>query len=159
MRPVPDRNVRRLRALAGAVALAALLGMGTLHMVYRSGLLLSSAGRWARLTPAEARRRAFGAAYVDAVEVIRRQLPEDAWYLLVPPKDFEETGWAAWLRHDLAPRRPILIESRDGRRLRTLNGATPPRWVRWAILSGDGGAPLLLTREEALDRLRARGGS
>jgi hypothetical protein len=129
-------------------------------MAYRSGKLLSSAGRWARLTPEQARRRAFGAAYVDAVEAIRRQLPEDAWYLLVPPKSFEETGWAVWLRHDLAPRRPILIESKAGRRgLRPVDGAAAPRWVPWAILPGDGGVPVLLTRDEALARLRARGGS
>jgi hypothetical protein len=129
-------------------------------MVYRSVRILSNAGRWARRTPVEARRRAFGAAYVAAVEAIRRELPEDAWYLLVPPKNSEETGWAVWLRHDLAPRRPILIESwAGGRGLRTVDGAAAPRWVRWTVLPGDGGAPLLLTREEALARLRARGGS
>lgn len=144
----------------GAAALAALLGVGTVHMVYRSGKVLAGAGRWARLTPEQARRRAFGAAYMDAVEAIRRELPEDAWYLLVPPKNFEATGWAVWLRHDLAPRRPILIESRTGRRgLRTVDGAAAPRWVGWAILPGDGGVPVLLTRDEALARLRARGGS
>jgi hypothetical protein len=141
----------------GAAALAALLGVGAVQMIYRSGLLLSSAGRWARLTPAEARRRAFGAAYMDAVEAIRRDLPEDAWYLLVPPKDFEATGWAVWLRHDLAPRRPVLIESRAGRGFRTIYGTAPPKWVRWAILPGDNGVPVLLAREEALARLRARG--
>lgn len=151
-------SLSRLRALLGAAALAALLGGGAVHMVYRSAKVLSSAGRWARLTPEAARRRAFGAAYMDAVEAIRRQLPEDAWYLLIPPKDFEETGWAVWLRHDLAPRRPILIEGRAGRGFRTANGAAPPKWVRWAILPGDGGPPVLLAREEALARLRARGG-
>ena len=150
-------RARRLRATVGAAALAALLGVGAVHMIYRSGALLSSAGRWARLTPAEARRRAFGAAYVDAVEAIRRDLPEDAWYLLVPPKDFEATGWAVWLRHDLAPRRPVLIESRAGRGFRTAFGAAAPKWVRWAVLPGDGGVPVLLAREEALARLRARG--
>jgi hypothetical protein len=134
--------------------------MGTVHMVYRSVKVLAGAGRWARRTPAEARRRTFGAAYMDAVEAIRRELPEDAWYLIAPPEDFEATGWAVWLRHDLAPRRPILIESRaGGRGLRTVDGAAPPRWVRWAILPGDGGVPVLLTRDEALSRLRARGGS
>ena len=65
-----------------------------------------------------------------------------------------------WLRHDLAPRRPILIESKNGRRgLPTVNREAAPRGVRWAILPGGGGVPMLLTREEALARLRARGGS
>jgi hypothetical protein len=142
----------------GAAALAALLGVGAVQMIYRSGLLLSSAGRWARLTPAEARRRAFGAAYMDAVEAIRRDLPEDAWYLLVPPKDFEATGWAVWLRHDLAPRRPFLVERRVRHRLFAANGAIAPKRARWAVMAGDGGVPVLLTREEALARMRGRDG-
>ena len=135
-----------------------LLGVGVAGMVYRSRGLLVDARRWSRLTPAEARRRAFGAAYVDAVEAIRRELPEDAWYLIVPPKDFEETGWAVWLRHDLAPRRPVLVEGRRGRGLRTATGAAVPRRARWAVLAGDGGVPVLLTRAEAIARLRGRGG-
>lgn len=149
----------RLRAILGAAALAAILGVGVVYMVYRSAGFLADARHWARLTPLEARRQAFGAAYMDAVEGIRRELPEDAWYLIVPPQDFEETGWAVWLRHDLAPRRPVLIESRSGRRFRTVNGAAAPKRVRWAVLQGDGGVPVLLPREEALARLRARGGS
>lgn len=149
---------RPLRGIVGVAALAALFGVGAVYMVYRSGGLLADARHWARLTPAEAQRRAFGAAYVDAVNAIRRELPEDSWYLLVPPKDFEATGWAVWLRHDLAPRRPVLIEGRAGRRFRTLNGAAAPKRVRWVVLAGDGGVPVLLAREEALARLRARGG-
>jgi hypothetical protein len=133
----------------------ALLGTGAVHMVYRSGKLLADAGHWARLSPAEARRLAFGAAYVDAVDAIRRDLPEDAWYLLFPARD-PDTGWEVWLRHDLAPRRAVLIEARSGRRLRTANGAAAPKRVRWAILPGDNGVPELMTREEAVARLKAR---
>src|SRR5947208_3229554 len=88
-----DRT-RRLRALLGTSALALLLGAGAVSMVYRSGLLLGDAGRWWKLDPAEARRRTFGAAYVDAVESIRRDLPDDAWYLLFSPQEPDETGWA-----------------------------------------------------------------
>ncbi|MFL6261595.1 MAG: hypothetical protein ACJ76Y_18015 [Thermoanaerobaculia bacterium] len=147
-----------MRAILGAAALAALLGVGVVSMVYRSGLLLGEAGRWARLDPAEARRRTFGPAYVDAVEAIRRDLPDNAWYLLFPPREPDETGWALWVRHDLAPRRPILIHSRGGRGLRTAHGAAVPQRVRWAVLPGEAGVPVLLTREEALARLRDRGG-
>jgi hypothetical protein len=95
---------------------------------------------------------------MDAVEAIRRQLPEDAWYLIFPPQDFEETGWAVWLRHDLAPRRPILVEGRIRHKLITANGTVAPKRARWAVMAGDDGVPVLLTREEALARLRARGG-
>lgn len=149
---------RRLRALVAAAALAAILGVGVVNVAYRSAGFLADARHWAKLTPAEARRQVFGAAYVSAVEAIRRDLPGDAWYLIVPPRDFEETGWAVWLRHDLEPRRPILVEERGGRRFRTVNGTAVPRWVRWAVVTDDGGLPVLLTREEALARLRARRG-
>jgi hypothetical protein len=142
----------------GAAALAALLGVGAVFMVYRSAGLLSDARHWERLTPAEARRQAFGPAYMEAVEAIRRQLPEDAWYLIFPPEDFEETGWAVWLRHDLAPRRPFLVERRVRHRLFAANGAIAPKRARWAVMAGDGGVPVLLTREEALARMRGRDG-
>ena len=149
---------RRLRGIVGAAALAALLGVGAAGMVYRSGLLLWDAARWAKVDPVEARRRTFGAAYVDAVETIRRDLPDDAWYLLFSPPGADETGWALWVRHDLAPRRPILIQPRGGRGLRTAHGAAVPRRVRWAVLPGAAGVPVLVTREEALARLRDRDG-
>src|SRR3954452_4923828 len=95
--PGIDRDrMRRPRAILGTAALAALLCAGTVSMVYRSGLLLGDAGRWWKLDPAEARRRTFGAAYVDAVEAIRRDLPDDAWYLLFSPQEPDATGWALW---------------------------------------------------------------
>jgi hypothetical protein len=142
----------------GAGALVALLAAGVVDMVRRCGRQLADAGRWAKIDPTEARRRTFGAAYTDAVDAIRRALPDDAWYLLFPPADSAETGWAVWVRYDLAPRRPILVESSAGRGLRTANGVAVPKWVRWAVLPGDGGVPRLLTREDALARLRAHDG-
>jgi hypothetical protein len=150
--------MRRPRAILGTAALAVLLCAGTVSMVYRSGLLLGDAGRWWKLDPAEARRRTFGAAYVDAVEAIRRDLPDDAWYLLFSPQEPDATGWALWVRHDLAPRRPILIRTRGGHGLRTAHGAAVPQRVRWAVLPGEAGVPVLVTREEALARLRDREG-
>jgi hypothetical protein len=123
-------------------------------MVYRSAVLLSDAGNWMKLDPLEARRRTFGAPYVDAVAAIRRNLPDDAWYLLFPPEEPDKTGWSFWVRYDLAPRRPVLIQSTQGRGLRTAHGAAVPKRVRWAVLPGKDGAPVLATREEALARLR-----
>jgi hypothetical protein len=127
-------------------------------MVHRSALLLSEAGRWAKLDPAEARRRTFGAAYTGAIDDIRRALPEDAWYLMISPELSDPSGWAFWVRYDLAPRRPVLIQPRAGRGLHAANGAGVPKWVRWAVLPDGHGVPFLLTREEALARLRAHDG-
>jgi hypothetical protein len=152
-----NKTLRLLRVGAGAGALVILIGAGVTNMLYRSGLLLSDAREWADLDPLEARRRTSGAAYTDAIESIRRSLPRDAWYLLVPDK-VSTTGWELWVRYDLAPRRPILIQPRARRGLRRLNGGAVPKWVRWVVLPGDDGVPLLLTREETLARLSAHDG-
>lgn len=125
-------------------------------MIYRSSRILSEAGRWAKLDPGEARRRAFGAEYMGAIDGIRRALPEDSWYLLVSPEKTEADGWALWVRYDLAPRRPVLIQARAKGGLRSPSGAGMPKWVRWAVLPDVSGRPLLMTREEALARLKAR---
>ena len=125
-------------------------------MIYRSCRLLSEARRWANLDPAEVRRQTFGAAYTGAIGDIRRAIPKDAWYLLISPEQTEADGWALWVRYDLAPRRPVLIQARAGRGLRSLSGAGMPKWVHWAVLPDGEGRPLLLTREQALVRLKAR---
>jgi hypothetical protein len=147
-----------LRAGVGTGALVALIGTGVMNMLHRSSLLLSEARDWTHLDSREARRRASGAAYTDAIESIRRALPRDAWYLLVPYKVSSTTGWEFWVRYDLAPRRPILIQPRARRGLRAPNGGAVPKWVRWAVIPDDNGVPLLLTREETLARLRAHDG-
>jgi len=136
--------------------LAVLIGAGAVNMIHRSWQLLAEAGRWAKLDSSEARRRSFGAAYTSAVDGIRRALPEDSWYLLVSPERTEADGWALWVRYDLAPRRPVLIQARAGGALRSPSGAGMPKWVHWAVLPDGEGRPLLLTREEALVRLKAR---
>ena len=145
------RALRLLRTLVSTGALAVLLGKGGFDMVDRSCRLLAEAGRWGKLTPGEARQRTFGVAYTDAIDAIRRDLPGDAWYLLFPPRPPTDPGWAMWVRYDLAPRRPVLIESRHG--LSTANGMSAPRWVRWAVLAGEDGMPQLATRDAALARL------
>jgi hypothetical protein len=135
-----------------------MVGIGVPGMLYRSGVLLSEARRSADLDPLEARRRTFGAEYVEAIETIRRDLPPDAWYLLVPQNASREEGWELWVRYDLAPRRPILLRSRGGRGLRGPRGEGVPRSVRWAVVRGDDGVPRLLTRGQLLARRRRHDG-
>jgi hypothetical protein len=148
-------ELRRLRVGVGVGVLVVLIGVGAVNMIYRSGRLLAEASRWAKLDPLETRRRTFGASYTGAIEGIRRSLPEDSWYLLVSPERTEADGWALWVRYDLAPRRPVLIQARAGGALRSPGGAGMPKWVHWAVLPDGEGRPLLLTREEALVRLKA----
>lgn len=53
-----------------------------------------------------ARRRVWGDAYVDAIETIRRTIPDGAEYLLVVDK---RPGTPDYVAYDLAPRRPLLV--------------------------------------------------
>lgn len=149
--------LRLLRVGAGASVLAVLIGWGLPAMLYRSGRLLADAGRWAALDLQDARRRTFGKAYVDGIDSIRRELPPDTTYLLVPERMPAESGWELWVRYDLAPRRPILIQSRAGRRLRGPGGTALPKWVDWAVIPDHQGAPVLLTRDQLLARRKSRG--
>jgi len=154
-RRVGEWAVGRLRAAAGLGALVLLIGTGAASSIYRSSLLLVDARRWAALGPLEARRLAFGAAYVEAIESIRRELPASAPYLLVPRDAPASAGWELWVRYDLAPRRPVLIRSRADGRLSGPRGTAVPQRVDWAVVHGDGDIPLLLSRAELLARRRA----
>ncbi len=138
------------RVGAGAGALLVLIGWGIPNMLYQSSLLLADARRWASLDASEARRRTFGAAYTEAIDSIRRALPPDASYLLVPENMPAGSGWELWVRYDLAPRRPILIQSRGGRGLRGPKGTAIPKWVDRAVVPGNDGVPVLLTRDQLL---------
>lgn len=83
--------------------------------------------------PLEARRRHFGAAWVDGIEEIRRRIPEDGAYVLVDAQPVEQ-GAHYWARHDLAPRRALYLgragELPVSRRLRD----SIPRRIRWAVV-------------------------
>jgi len=125
-------------------------------MLYRSGRLLADARRWASLDALEARRRTFGAAYTKAIDTIRRELPPNASYLLVPENTTAAPGWELWVRYDLAPRRPILIQPRGGHGLRGPKGTAIPKRIDRAVVPGDGGVPVLLRRDELLARRRGR---
>lgn len=74
-----------------------------------------------------ARARVLGAAAVEALDEIRRTIPEDGEYLIVEgggPWD----GAAAWVRYELAPRRARFAGSLSGEILRPVVAAGP-RWV------------------------------
>jgi hypothetical protein len=150
------RPLRLLRAGAGAGALVVLIGWGVPNLLYQSGLLLADAWRWAALDRHEACRRTFGAAYTESIDSIRRELPPDASYLLVPENKPAASGWELWVRYDLAPRRPILIQSRAGHGLRGPKGTALPKWVDRAVVPGANGVPVLLTRDQLLARGRSR---
>jgi hypothetical protein len=152
------RSLRRLRAATGLGALALLLATGVASTLHRSGLLIADARRWAALGELEARRLAFGAAYVDAIESIRRELPPATTYLLVPGDSPAEAGWELWVRYDLAPRRPILIRSRERGGLQGPGGSALPRHVAVAVVRGPGDVPSLLARDQLLARRPRRDG-
>ncbi|HEX5760571.1 MAG TPA: hypothetical protein VF121_15400 [Thermoanaerobaculia bacterium] len=91
-----------LALIAAHLAVALPLALG------RSAKRLVAAARQLDETPAEARRRVFGAAYVAAIEEARRAIPVDGIYLLVDAQSGEE-GAQDWVRFDLAPRRALFL--------------------------------------------------
>jgi len=93
----------------------------------------------------QARRRALGAAWVDAEEEIRRAVPPDGEYLLVDG-GAERQGATLFLRYQLAPRR-----ARFAGRLSEV--VESPRWVaslpagpRWVVVAYPGRPPVLVDR-------------
>src|SRR5688572_9179565 len=56
-------------------------------------------------TPFERRVRTYGAGYAQAIEEIRRTIPEDGAYLLINGHGGVEEGGPVWVKFDLAPRR------------------------------------------------------
>jgi hypothetical protein len=106
--------------------------------------------------PLAARRRVFGAAWVDAIEEIRRRVPEDAAYALIDAQPVEQ-GALYWVRFDLAPRRALFLgRQRNLPGLRRLQSRIPAG-VRWVVVTtGSEAPPRLLTRQELLRELERR---
>lgn len=87
-----------------------------------AGLVVFSAPRavrhtWYRLADiwtlrgeniADARRRAYGDAYWNGIEALREAIPKDGAYFMA--NGTEGDGKDCWVRFDLAPRRPWLVE-------------------------------------------------
>jgi hypothetical protein len=109
--------------------------------------------------PLAARRRHFGAAWVDGIEEIRRRIPEDGAYVLVDAQPVEQ-GAHYWARHDLAPRRALFLgRAEELPAPRRLRGSIPRR-IRWAVVvTAADRPPRLLTLQELSEeasRLRER---
>lgn len=122
MLPVLRARVRRAASLGlagrsplGLVALA-VLGVCVLHSgpgaVARTAANIADLVRHVGESFDEARVRVFGEAYVARIAEIRGRIPEDAAYLLVDAAG--GTDGDNRVRHDLAPRRPILLGSMTG---------------------------------------------
>lgn len=98
----------RLLSRVALVVLAVHLAVAVPFALARSARRLLAAARHLDETPREARQRAFGAAYVAAIEEARRAIPEDGVYLLVDAQEQEE-GAPFWVRFDLTPRRALFL--------------------------------------------------
>ncbi len=142
---------RRRRLLA---ALPVLIAGGFFLVDLVPGVVAASRDRVRRsaaflpLDPEAARERAFGAEYAQAIEEIRRIVPEGAAYVLAA----DGAVITDFVAYDLAPRKPLLV---DGGRptVRTLReradatglprftvvvpgAGAPPRLVPTATLTG-----------------------
>ncbi|HYX25358.1 MAG TPA: hypothetical protein VFC23_14480 [Thermoanaerobaculia bacterium] len=95
----------------------------------------------------QARRRALGAAWVDAEAAIRRAIPADGEYLLVDG-GAERQGATLFLRYQLAPRRARfagrLSEIADSSRWE----AALPAGPRWVVVAYPRRPPVLVARSD-----------
>jgi len=152
-------------SFAGSVFRAVALGLLGLFLLlsiptaaFHTGVRLIQAAALVGEDAAGARRRVQGAAYIDAIEQIRRTIPRDGEYLLVDAGE-ERQGGPYWVRFDLAPRRARFLGM-----LRDLPGPGPladrmPASSRWVVIAWYGHPPVLIDRETFLRRLGEDHGS
>ncbi|MFI5182258.1 MAG: hypothetical protein ACHQPI_12800 [Thermoanaerobaculia bacterium] len=140
---------RRLAILPLVAVLAALVPLAAQRT--RTNFLLGLAGF--HDDEVTARRRIWGDAYVDAIEAIRRAIPEGAEYLIVVDK---RPGTPDYVAYDLAPRRPLYLPNvftaDELRRVGPPPGAPP--WV--VIASRKTDPPRLLATAEFFRGAAAR---
>ena len=110
-------------------------------------------------TPHEKRVRTFGPGYVQAIEQIRRTIPQDGAYVLINAHPDVEEGGPVWVKFDLAPRRAVYLGKLDqlgnAERLRR----RVPRAARWVVITyGAYDPPLLVERFRFMRQLEERTG-
>ncbi len=126
-------RLRRLALLPLAAVLAALVPLAATRT--GTNIRLGLAG--IRDDDEAARRRVWGDAYVDAIETIRRTIPEGAEYLLVVEK---RPGTPDYVAYELAPRRPLsLPDAFTADELR--RAGPPPGAPPWVVIASRRTAP------------------
>ncbi|HEX4962161.1 MAG TPA: hypothetical protein VF173_15100 [Thermoanaerobaculia bacterium] len=149
---MPSRPFRwRFWLVLGLLALYLLIAIPmSLRNTY---LRLRTAVRTAGLPAAAVRERAFGPAYVAAIEQIRRTIPEDEPYLLSQAdkpflaSELDQPAAMLWVRFDLLPRRAMVLRSPGA-----LEGRSPDCWrdqVRWLVVATFPGRPPALLERPA----------
>lgn len=96
----------------------------------------------------ETRVRVYGEAYVARIEEIRGKIPETDAYLLVDAA--EATDGKHVVRHDLAPRRPILLGEMTGSRREFLLPGRPPGAPDAVVIARQSGPPDLVSTDAFL---------
>ena len=155
VRSFADSVFRTVVLVLFGLFLAVSLPTAAIRTAKRTALAVSTLGE----SPEGARRRVLGERWVDAVDGIRRAVPENGAYLLVNG-GLEWEGGPYWARFDLAPRRAIylgqLAELPDGE---TLRRSLPPNAPQYVVLAfREPFPPILMKREDFLRELDRRHG-
>ena len=144
--PAVPPNILSGRSPLGLLALA-VLGVCVLRSApgawvrTRAGIaeLLRHAGE----SFAETRVRVYGQAYAARIDEIRGKIPETGAYLLVDAAG--ATDGKHLVRHDLAPRMPILVGAMTGGRRDFLLPGRPPGAPDAVVIAREGGPPDLVS--------------
>jgi hypothetical protein len=144
-------NVFAGRSPLGVVALA-VLGACVLRSVpgawARTSVGIAELLRHAGESFTETRVRTYGEAYVARIDEIRGKIPETGTYLLVDAAG--ATDGKHVVRHDLAPRRPILLGWMSARRREFLFPARPPDAPEFVVIAREAGPPDLVPTDSFL---------
>jgi len=127
-----EMRLRRLALLPLVASLAALVPLAAERT--RTNLTVGRHGL--RDDEVTARRRVWGDAYVEAVEKIRRAIPDGAEYLIVVEG---RPGTPDIVAYDLAPRRPLYLPGVFTQDELRRTGPPPgaPPWVVVAVRATD----------------------
>ncbi len=149
------------RSLLARLALALLAVQLTVALPW--ALLRSAREAWHVIvyrheTPFQQRVRTFGLSYTEAVERIRRTIPQDGAYVLINGNPGEEEGGPIWVKFDLAPRRAVYLgklrDLQDADRLRR----RMPRAAHWVVVVDSNEPPVLFERYRFIQQIRERQG-
>jgi hypothetical protein len=147
-----SHGVSRAVGRAGTVLVCATLAAALPIVAYKSMAASLHARALRRLSIEERRELVFGAPYEAAVAEIRKQVPPEDTYAIWEAGS-ARPGDAYWIRFDLAPRKPVLLDAFPSRG--RASSPTRLRRVRWLVVVNGSAPPsfFFLPRREKPRRL------
>lgn len=141
-----------LQARTALVLFAILLAVSLFWSTGRAARRLYWGWLYAGESGFDERSRLFNPAYAQAIEELRRAIPEDGIYALVDADPYE-MGSVIWVRYYLAPRKAVLLGFLHDLKTPQDVRKRMIREARWVIVASFDGPPVLYRRHEFIEKL------